>query len=154
MLTSTGMMLPCILDRHHFKLWSTLKGLVSKTNTKFDCRHFKNLTRKCVLIVQIFGGVYCIDAARYDHTSSLNRAKRKAWGAVRKCSLAEALIDNEMSHWSQNVVAEQRGGRQLNQITGLSASTDKQPQAWLNWGKIERWRRHGGNGAQSGDDSL
>lgn len=48
---------------------------------------------------------------------------------VRKCSLAEALIDNEMSHWSQNVVGEQQGGRQLNQITGLSASTDKQPQA-------------------------
>lgn len=47
----------------------------------------------------------------------------------KKCSLAEALIDNEMSHWRQNVVAEQQGGRQLNQITGQSASTDKQPQA-------------------------
>lgn len=47
----------------------------------------------------------------------------------KKCRLAEALIDNEMFYWSQNVVAEQQGGRQLNQITGLSASTDKQPQA-------------------------
>lgn len=47
----------------------------------------------------------------------------------KRCGLAEALMDNEMSHWSQNVVAEQQGGRQLNQITGLSASTDKQPQA-------------------------
>lgn len=53
----------------------------------------------------------------------------------KKCGFAEALIDNEMSHWRQNVVAEQQGGRQLNQITGQSASTDKQPQAWLNWEK-------------------
>lgn len=47
----------------------------------------------------------------------------------KKCGFAEALKDNEMSHWRQNVVAEQQGGRQLNQITGQSASTDKQPQA-------------------------
>lgn len=47
----------------------------------------------------------------------------------KKCGLAKALIDNEMSHWRQNVVAEQQGGRQLNQITGQSACTDKQPQA-------------------------
>lgn len=43
--------------------------------------------------------------------------------------VAKALMDNKMSHRSQNVVAEQQGSRQLNQITGLSTSTDKQPQA-------------------------
>lgn len=51
---------------------------------------------------------------------------------MRMCEkrvVAEALMDNEMSHWTQHVVAEQQGGRQLKQITGLSASTDKQPQA-------------------------
>lgn len=47
----------------------------------------------------------------------------------KKFSLAEALIKNGMSHCSQDAVAEQQGGRQRNQITGLSASTDKQPQA-------------------------
>lgn len=47
----------------------------------------------------------------------------------KKYLLPKVVIANEMSHWSQNVVAEQQGGRQLNQIAGLSASTDKQPQA-------------------------
>lgn len=46
-----------------------------------------------------------------------------------KCHPAEALADNEMSQCSQNAVAVQQGGREQNQITGQSASTDKQPQA-------------------------
>lgn len=47
--------------------------------------------------------------------------------------------------------------RRLNWVTGLSHSPDKQPQAWLNWGKEIEHRgggRQGGGVAQSGDDSL
>lgn len=71
----------------------------------------------------------------------------------KKCSPAEALADNEMSQWSQNAVAGEQGGREQNQITGQSASTDKQPQAWVNWENTALERRLSRNVAQSGDDN-
>lgn len=137
MLTSAGMILPCILDGYQFKSRSTVRGFYQTQKLKGGAiinnshTNNRNLAPWClqarvpVCAVQMFA-----DKLTPVHLIEQNDEHEVLW-----CRLAGALIDNEMSHWSQNVVAEQQGGRQLNQITGLSASTDKQPQAWLNWEK-------------------